>query len=248
MEIYIAAPLGSAPALPPHLQPARIIYRVRGARLYRARGAKAARGGVAVVNTSEYTGGVPSAYLVSELAGEVENAGYDGVVLDTGGARYGAPPLQIALANELADAIAPRAVYVPETLGAQVPNATVLVQTALSGGSLERPLSGALARYGERVALECDRVRMDFALPSPSGFGTELDAARFNALVDGKRAYYSNSLCCNYFSYLDESSAPHIVLFDDAQTIKRKLALAETLGIGRAFLFYPHISDILPNM
>ncbi|MDR0906843.1 MAG: hypothetical protein LBN00_11860 [Oscillospiraceae bacterium] len=248
MEIYVAIPVGSAPALPPHLIPARIIYRVRGARLYRARGAKSAQGGVAVVNTSEYTGGVPSAYLVSELAGEVEAANYGGVVLDTGGARLGASPLQIAFANELADAIAPRTVYVPEILGAQVPNACVLVQTALSGGSLERHLSGALTRYGERVALECDRVRMDFALPSPSGFGAELDAAQFAALAVGQRAYYSNSLCCNYFTYPDEISAPHIVLFDDAQTIKRKFALAETLGIGQAFLFYPHIADIIDSL
>ncbi|MDR0838804.1 MAG: hypothetical protein LBN99_04090 [Oscillospiraceae bacterium] len=246
MKIYIAVPNGYAPALPVELTPARIIYRVRGARLYSARGNRATRGGVMVIGASGYTGGAPSSALIGEIVSEVAARDYEGVVLDAGDA---ASPLQIALANELTAAIAPKRLFVPEPIGRAVADAGVLIQTALSGGSLERHLAGALEHFGPRVALECDRIRMDFTLPAYGGAGAELSAEALEELLrtHSPGVFRSDALCVNYFTYRDGAKA-HIVLFDDVLSIRRKLELAEALGIGAAFLFYPHVSDLLSEL
>jgi hypothetical protein len=89
---------------------------------------------------------------------------------------------------------------------------------------------------------------MDFALPCPGGAGEELGAGRLGALLSGApRAFFSEALCVNYF-YRREGRSRRVTLFDDAESVRRKLALAEALGISRAFLYYPHVSDILRGL
>ncbi|MDR2421685.1 MAG: hypothetical protein LBD49_06260 [Oscillospiraceae bacterium] len=246
MKLYIAIPDGLSPVLPPRFAPARMLYHIRGSRLCRARGGGSERGGIMVISVSGYAGGGPLSALTGEIEIEASKWGCEGVVLDAGaeGTRRRA-----RLANRLASVLAPRPVFVPVSLGSAAPLASVLIQTAISGGSLYRHLADAAERFGaSRLALECDRIRMDFALPCPGGVGEELGAGRFDELLSGApRAFFSEALGVNYF-YRREGSSRRVTLFDDAESIRRKLALAETFGIARAFLYYPRVSDILHEL
>ena len=56
--------------------------------------------------------------------------------------------------------------------------------------------------------------------------------------------YYSRELAANYFTYPTERGT-HFVLFDDAETLRRKVRLAESYGIREAFVMYPEICDLL---
>ncbi|MDR0446122.1 MAG: hypothetical protein LBH17_03695 [Oscillospiraceae bacterium] len=257
MKLCIAVPGGVLPALDPRFEAARIMYRIRGSRLYCARRGANARGGIMVINASGYTGGGPVSALLEEIGVTVAVREFDGVVLDTGelDARRRALPLQAALASGLVSDISPRPVFVREALGKSVPGAQVLIQTALSAGSLSRHLSDAAERFGiSRLALECDRIHMDFPLPCPDGAGVELDRSRFSELRErASRVFFSDALCVNYFFRAEktssrEDSSSRMVLFDDAESMRRKLELAKCLGIERAFLYYPHVSDILPQL
>jgi spore germination protein YaaH len=90
---------------------------------------------------------------------------------------------------------------------------------------------------------------MDFKVPERTGVGKILTDKQLNSLRDAhcKRQFYSSGLCANYFNYTDNMET-HFVLYDDADTIKKKLTLASSLGIRTAFLYYPHVSDILPQL
>ena len=50
-----------------------------------------------------------------------------------------------------------------------------------------------------------------------------------------------------YFTY-SAGSGTHFVLFDDAETLRQKVRLAQGLGIQTAFLMFPEISDLLPEL
>jgi hypothetical protein len=248
-EIYMAAPPGStSDAVKSGFYVADMIYRVgNGFRLYCAHGVRRPRGGVMALDTSRLTGGGPLRALTAEVSAECEKHGYRGIVLDTGGVNT---RLQALLAQGLCDDLRDVTLYVPETLASSCDDASILIQTALSGGTLRRHLESAVRDYGaSRVALEIERVRMDFVLPERSGVGTVLTDKQFKSLYAAhcKRSFYSPGLCANYFTYRD-GGRTHIVLFDDAASIRRKLELATGLGIGSAFLFYPHVSDLLSEL
>ncbi len=116
----------------------------------------------------------------------------------------------------------------------------ILVCTALSGGSLRALLEEAVKKYGaERVAVGVERVSMDFPLPCRSGYGAPLSQESLAAL---RRRYqtpvfFSEALCAKYFTYR-ACGKTRLVLFDDDETVRRKLALARSLGIRDAFTVY----------
>lgn len=143
-----------------------------------------------------------------------------------------------------------RRLYVPEAYGPRLPLAHVLICTALSGGSLRRRLEEAAGRFGPgRLALDLQRLRMDFPLPCPSGEGRPITGEALAALLEKKRpaVFYSADLCARYFTCLREGES-HFILFDDGETISRKIRLGSELGIPDGFLLYPESQDLLPQL
>ena len=63
----------------------------------------------------------------------------------------------------------------------------------------------------------------------------------------GAAVFFSEELCANYFSYTAQGRA-HFVLFDTAETLRCKLRLGRERGIETAFLMYPEVSDLLPEL
>lgn len=136
-----------------------------------------------------------------------------------------------------------RALYVPQnyrTLGA-----ITLLTTAISGGNFQTYLEEN-ARQGP-VALDLQRLRMDFPLPAPSGEGVPLSADAFSAMAQGQSIFYSPALCARYFT-CSRGGEHHFVLFDDADTLRQKIQSGNKLGIRTAFLMYPETADLLPAL
>lgn len=250
-NIILAAPLEYIEAAQrTGLSVAHMIYRIgRGYHLFRAQGSEAVRNGLMVVDTDGYTGGGPLNSLVMEILGECEKNSFSGIVLDTGG--VSTRPVA-ALSWHMAAEASKHGVklYVPEVLSTAGEEAIVLVPTALSGGTLTGHISDAIARYGKgRVALEIERVRMDFTPPVTNGVGKELSAEELQALIEQHhpQSFLSKELCAYYFTYRDKKGT-HFVLFDNGASIKRKLQVAAKMGIDSAFLFCPHVADIIDKI
>lgn len=159
----------------------------------------------------------------------------------------GSPSDRLAFLTRLTGALSARGMrlYCPAALPAN--GATLLIGTAVSGGSLQSLLERSINHFAsERLALDLERVQMDFPLPCPTGCGTPLRHEELLALQQKHHAsiYYSRELAANYFTYPTERGT-HFVLFDDAETLRRKVRLAESYGIWEAFVMYPEICDLL---
>lgn len=229
---------------------AHLTYRIgRGFHLYRAYGSSGRQGGLMVIDTSGLRGGGPFAALVAEIIGECSRRSFSGIILDTGGGR-GTTQVSLCMALAREARINGLKLFVQPALADVTDSAIVLVQTALSGGTLRHHIETAVKQFGaSRVALEIERVHMDFTLPAKAGVGRELTYAEFKRLFEREKpqVFFSNDLCALYFSYRG-TDGTHFVLFDDASSIKRKLHLGRSLGIESALMFYPHIRDIAADI
>lgn len=180
--------------------------------------------------------------LCRDILRECLRRGYTGVVVGAA--------LPDAALTALADLCSRygRALYVPERSGGTVPQARVVVSTALSGGTLRRRMEEAVRRFGaRRMALDLACTRMDFALPAPYGEGAALTARQLTALRDQRPVFFSPELCARYFTY-EQGGMTHFVLFDDADTLRRKIQLGTALGIPAGFLSLPEAAEALPQL
>jgi len=222
-------------------------YRIgEGFHLYRSAVPLSMRGGVMVVADGGYTGDGDTSVLTGEIMREYGNRGFEGILLD-----FGAPSPSLHAAASMLSMRLGRVggtLYLPERYAQDSDWCKVLIPTALSGGSLSARLREAASFYGaQRIALEIERVRMDFRLPAYDGEGTRLTAEAFARLtaLHKQQAYFSQELCAYYFTFKDKDGS-HFVVYDDAGSIRKKLYLAERLDIKDAVLLYPEISDLFP--
>ena len=158
--------------------------------------------------------------------------------------------LRLAFAETLARRLSPRPVYVPESYAA-ASGAIPLICTAISGGNFVQRLQEAAAgrdRAGG-LALDVQRLRMDFTLPAQSGEGRPLSGRELQDLLDRESpsVFFSQDLCARYFTYARDGET-HFVLFDDADTLSQKLRTGGNMGFAAAFLMYPEVQDLLPKL
>ena len=124
------------------------------------------------------------------------------------------------------------------------PETVVLLCTALSGGSLQGRLEETCAAYGaQRLALDLERLMMDFPLPCPSGEGIRLSREELAIRMQGRSVFYAEDLCARYFTYR-RGGQTHFVLFDDAGTLRRKIEMGQALGIREGFVMLPEVEDL----
>ena len=138
--------------------------------------------------------------------------------------------------------------WVHEKCAHTAPGARVLVCTALSGGDIENRLSACCRAFGpDRIVLDLQRLRMDFPLPCPTGEGIPLTDEQLAALQTGRQIFFSRELGARYFTYR-RGGETRFVLLDDGDTLHRKIALGERLGIHRGLLTLPECADILRDL
>ena len=141
-----------------------------------------------------------------------------------------------------------RRLYVPEIYAAASPETLVLLCTALSGGSLQGRLEETCAAYGaQRLALDLERLMMDFPLPCPSGEGIRLSREELAIRMQGRSVFYAEDLCARYFTYR-RGGQTHFVLFDDAGTLRRKIEMGQALGIREGFVMLPEVEDLTGSL
>ena len=219
--------LSQLPA-PPPLPLVHMAYAVgQGGCLTRCAAADLPHGGLMGLS-DRCSGSIPRAdALCRAIAAECVRRGFQGVLAD-----FESPAHGLAL-------------FSPLILPAE--GAALLIGTGISGGSLRVLLEENINRYGAaHLALDLERVMMDFPLPCPTGCGTPLTREELLSLRQKHHSsvYFSRELMANYFTYSAERGT-HFVLFDDEETLRQKVSLAQRLGIPSAFVMYPEIADLL---
>jgi len=229
---------------------AHVAYRVgRDGRLTRQNLLARTRGGLMVLGDQDCGTIRDVAALCRDVWRECGNRGYGGVLADF---EQSIAEDRVKFLDALSGILArnKRMLFVPESYGGQVPQAEVMICTALSGGNLRHRLEECSQRFGRgRIALDLQRLRMSFPLPCPSGEGAPLSGAELAEMLErkGKSVFYSNDLCAKYFTFTDSGNS-RFVMFDDADTIRWKLRLGQEVGVNHAFLMFPETEDLLPEL
>ena len=249
MPFYLAVTpdhLPSALALTPHL--AHVAYRVTVEGTLLAQDLPSAlRGGAMVVECTDLFSPTAAEPRSRTIMNHCLCRNFSGIILD---APETAGSALVELARQMQSLCTTyrRRLYLPEPYADAAPDSTALLCTALSGGSLAQRLEEACTRHGaEHIALDLQRLMMEFPLPCPIGEGTPLTREALGQRQQGAAVYYCSELCARYFTRRHGSST-RFVLFDDADTLRRKWELAQALGIADAFVMWPEVEDIAHSL
>ncbi len=232
------------------VQVAHRAYRVgRGPHLFRSGPPVPVRGGLMAVDDRNFDGRGEAGLLCDEVVRECAARGFRGAVCRFGGKK----PLLERAVRELGERFGRRSwrLYVPEEYGLCSDYARVMISSALSGGSLQQRLEEATARFGTgRVVLDIERVAEDFFLPAPDGRGDPLTRSGLQEMLEQRcpSVFFSHELCARYFTYMSREGGAHFVLFDDGDTVRKKLQLARGLGISGAVAAVEDVEDILDKL
>lgn len=250
MQVFLSvAPRDARAGLQFHNRLAHVAYRIGAESRLLRQNLLQCRGGL--LSLSDYHCppiGKPEA-LCREILQECNLRGYSGVLADFEGQTA---QDRLNLLEKLCSVLSRsnRRLFLPEPYALQIPGSTAVICTAISGGTFQQRLEDAVRRFGRgQVALDIQRLAMDFRLPAPSGSGAPLEPAALQALLRDMdpATFYSRDLCARYFTYAHEG-ATHFVLYDDVETIRQKIRTGHEMGLCAAFLMYPEVKDLLPAL
>ena len=248
MQVYLSVtPKDARAAMQYHSRLAHVAYRIgEGSQLLR-QNLLQLRGGILSLSDLGAPPITRPEALCRDVRQECGLRGYVGVLADFEEAMT---PDRLTFLEKLSGILrqSKRRLFVPEQYAAQVSGATAVICTAVSGGSFRQRLEEAARRFGQ-VALDVERLTMDFTLPAPSGTGTPMapeDLMRLTEERDGA-TFYSRDLCARYFTCARDGIT-HFYLYDDAETIRQKIRTGNELGFCAAFLMYPEVKDLLPDL
>ncbi len=120
--------------------------------------------------------------------------------------------------------------WLPESCADASYDALALIGSDASRGFLRRRLAEAAARFPQRCVLRLRPLRAKFRLPCPDG-GEALDGETLQSMRENASAYFSDDLLCKYFEADGEDA---LVLYDDRETVQKKLDAAESAGFVAA--------------
>ena len=251
MQVYLAVTPGQLQEAARHCRNlAHVAYRIgEGSTLLRQSVLMQTRGGLLAVTDQDAPLIEDPEKLAAAVLRECGRRSFSGALLDF----QSRTADRVIFARKLVSVLAKtrRTLYIPEAYGFSVPGAIPLIGTALSGGDFGQRLWEAASAAGGagRLALDVQRLRMDFTLPARTGEGVPLSSEDFQALVEQETpsVFFSQELCARYFTYTREGQT-HFVLFDDAGTLQKKLQSGAALGFSAAFLMFPEVQDLLGEL
>lgn len=187
---------------------------------------------------------------VREILSVCQARNFGGVILD-----LEQPPThflaQLIQGLEEGLSLRKRTLFLPESYGNYAHRACLYLSSALSGGSLRRRLETAVDTYGPRRLVLClNRSRDDFFLPAIKGRGRPISQETLEHLIRHLHPsiFFSQDLCAHYFTYMSRETGAHFVLFDNGESLLKKRALAQEIGLTRFFLLYPEVEPFLPQL
>ena len=250
MQIYLAVTPEASQEAQSHCRNlAHVAYRIGpGPALLRQNLLLQTKGGLLCVSDREAPFIDNPGELRDAVLRECGRRSYTGVLLDFEAAPT---PDRRAFIAALAPALAAsrRTLFLPERYAGD--GGVALICTAVSGGSFSQYLQEAAAQAGGagRLALDVQRLRMDFRLPARSGEGEPLSGEELARLMERENpvVFFSQDLCARYFTYTREGET-HFVLFDDADTLNQKLRLGAGMGFAAAFFMWPEVRDLAPRL
>lgn len=252
MQVYLAVTPGEFQEASKYCRAfAHVAYRIGpGSTLLRQNLLLQTRGGLLSVSDREAPLIEDPEALCAAVLRECGRRGYVGALLD-----FEEPPRQdrVLFAQRLGPVLSAsrRTLYVPETYSGAVQSAVPLICTAISGGNFtERLQEAAQSRGGAKhLALDVQRLRMDFRLPARSGEGDPLSGEALGRLMERESpaVFFSQDLCARYFTYTQDG-VTHFVLFDDGDTLNQKLKIGASLGFSAAFFMWPEVLDIVGKL
>ena len=210
----------------------------------------ACRGGLMLTGAAEAPENGPPDRAVRAILALCRDRGFRGVVLDWEGPPT---PYLSRLIRELDRGLAraERGFFLPEPCARLSRRAFLYFSSAISGGSLAQRLREAAAEHGAaRLVLALERTAEEFPIPAPGGAGRQLYHAELEDLLRRLRpaVRFSEDLCAHYFTCMDRKGRPRLILFDRADSLRKKRELARAAGIERFFLLYPQVEDLLPDL
>ncbi len=226
-------------------------YRIgRGPHLFRAGGTMPVRGGLMALDAQGFDGRGNGRALCDEVIRECTARNFQGIICDLEGPVQ--PVIEWVL-HELGERFLRRGwrLYIPEQYAHCTPQARVMISSAVSGGSLQGRLEDAKSRYGaNRVVLAVERIAEDFYLPSVNGSGYTLSRETLERELQERQpsVFFSHELCARYFTYMSRDNGAHFVLFDDGDTIRKKIQTARGLGITGVVAAWEDISDAVEKL
>ena len=206
MRIYLAVSPGSlreAAAFQTGL--AHAAYRIgEGSSLLSRNLLVQTRGGLLVLTDQDAPAVRQPEALAGAILRECGRRSYSGVVLD-----FENPPTEplrhLAASLGRQCTAGRKALYLPEAYASSTEQRTVIVNTAVSGGSFEEHLREVCNRYGggRNVALDIQRLAMSFSLPARTGQGESLTLEALSALLRERQpaVFFSRDLREIFYLY-----------------------------------------------
>lgn len=246
MQLYLAVTPAEAQAAGRYTRSlAHVAYRIGpSSSLLRQNLLMNTRGGLLSLSDRESPAITAPEKLAAAVLRECGLRGYSGAVLDF---EESPTPERRAFVKRLSEQMGRQlGLLVPEAYASD--GGTVLVNTAVSGGSLLEHLQSSMGRYG-RSALDLQRLSMDFILPALSGRGRPMPLEELQSLLkaEAPAVFFSQDLCARYFTYTRDGKT-HFIIYDDAETLNRKLRIGSSLGYQTALVMYPEVSDLLEKL
>ena len=134
---------------------------------------------------------------------------------------------------------------VPQIYADAFPQAMIMVDSAISGGNLKEHLVELQTRWPNQLCLSLHPLQMRFPLPSNQTVGEIIDAETLKQALKDHTSYFSHDLGCRYFTQQINGQF-FFTLFDDADSLRYKLSLADELGIKTAVGLYQELLPFLP--
>ena len=251
MQVYLSlTPADCRAAMQFHRRLAHVAYRIGPeSHLLRQNLLMQTRGGLMSLSDREAPPISRPEILCREIWQECAARSYAGILAD-----FEAAPAQdrLAFLDRLCALLQKngRRLYLPEVYAREISGGAAVICTAISGGNFCERLREAEVRFGKnRVALDIQRLTMDFALPSPSGMGRPVPPEELKSLMGRltPSVFYSAELCAKYFT-CTQNGESRFFLYDDADTIRQKIRTGHSMGFTAAFLVYPEVRDLLPQL
>lgn len=189
-------------------------------------------------------GDIPS-FCAESLVHEVKMQNMCGIFADIETDSPAARALLGPLDEQMYEAGLP--LFVPLGQAETVQHAMLVVETAVSGGSLDDYFDELQQKYPGRIAAALRPVSADFLLPAQDSEGAPLPETERTALQQscGAQVFFSRELCAKYFTYMDKSQNGHFVLYDDCSTLEAKLRRLDARGVRHVFALYPDVAALL---